>query len=734
MQRLFCGSLNSSLSALSKLRLAQKLQLRCIETTAASKSEKIEIYINDQKVLADPGMTILQACSLIGIDIPRFCYHDRLSIAGNCRMCLVEVEKSFKPVASCAMPVSKGMKIKTNSEVAKKAREGVMEFLLVNHPLDCPICDQGGECDLQDQSLMHGSDRGRLQVVYDGKRSVEDKNIGPLVKTVMTRCIQCTRCVRFANQVAGFQEFGTTGRGTDLQIGTYVEKFFASELSGNLIDVCPVGALTNKQYSFVARPWETRKTESVDVMDATGSNIVISHRTGEIFRIIPRLNEEINEEWIGDKTRFIVDGLKRQRLLFPMVKDAQGVLQPCSWEQALFKVASKLNEVSGEEMGAVAGALCDTEALVALKDLMNRFNCENVCIEEDFPSAYGGTDFRSNYTMADGLAEVENCDALLLVGTNPRYEAPVFNARIRKTFLQKDIDIAVIGGKIDLTYEYDYLGESASSLNQVLDGRSSFAKKLFSAKRPMIVVGASCFSGKCGEAVFTKLHQIAEKLHKKCIDKNLKILNVLQRNASQVGALDVGYKPGVNSLRGKKVKLLYNLAADEGVISRKDLADNSFVIYQGHHGDVGAEMADLVLPGCAYTEKEAIFVNTEGRPQKAYPAVSPPGDAKLDWKIIRAVSEVAGKKLPYDDLKEMRNRIEEIAPHLLRYGKVQTGLVCKQNPSLSTDANVDASLKPAQFYLSDYYLTNSVARASPTMAECVKAAKDYQEKFGSNAL
>ncbi|VDD85580.1 unnamed protein product [Enterobius vermicularis] len=732
MHRLFCNTAESSLAIAARLCGACSPQARCVQTATATKPEKIEVFINDQKVMVDPGMTILQACSTVGIDIPRFCYHDRLSIAGNCRMCLVEVEKSFKPVASCAMPVMKGMKIKTHSDFAKKAREGVMEFLLVNHPLDCPICDQGGECDLQDQSLMYGSDRGRLQILLDGKRSVEDKNIGPVVKTVMTRCIQCTRCIRFANEIAGVADLGSTGRGVDMQIGTYVEKLLASELSGNVIDVCPVGALTNKQYSFVARPWETRKTESVDVMDATGSNIVITHRTGEIFRILPRLNEGINEEWIGDKTRFIVDGLKRQRIMMPMLKDNKGVLQPCSWEVALFAVASKLKETDGNQIGAVAGSLCDIEGLVALKDLLNRFDSENVCTEESFSKTNGGSDLRSNYTLSDGFISVEDADALLLIGTNPRYEAPVFNARIRKTFLHKDIEIAVIGSKVDLTYDYEYFGESAKALDDILNGSSEFAKRFRSSKHPMIVVGAAVLDGKNGGAVLAKLHQIVAKLRN--ADKNLKILNVLQRRASQVGALDVGYKGGVDCLRdGKKIKFLYNFGADEGIIKRKDLSDNAFIVYQGHHGDVGAAEADVVLPGCAYTEKEAIYVNTEGRPQKAYPAVPPPGDARIDWKIFRAVSEVAGKKLPYDDLKSLRLRIEEVAPHLLRYNSIQRSSFGTQASALSEVGNVDVPVKPSQQELADYYLTNSVSRASPTMAECVKAAKKHKESLIADA-
>ncbi|VDL83009.1 unnamed protein product [Nippostrongylus brasiliensis] len=455
-------------------------------------------------------------------------------------MCLVEVEKTMKPVASCAMPVMKGMRVKTNSDMARKAREGVMEFLLVNHPLDCPICDQGGECDLQDQSMAFGSDRGRLHCTYDGKRAVEDKNIGPFVKTVMTRCIQCTRCVRFANEVAAFPDFGTTGRGNDLQIGTYVEKFFASELSGNIIDLCPVGALTSKPYSFTARPWETRKTESIDVMDAVGSNIVISHRTGELLRIIPKINDEVNEEWISDKTRFSYDGLKNQRLMSPMIKDENGVLRQASWEETLFVVAQKLRETPAEQKAAVVGGLNDVESMVALKDLFNRFNSENLCTEEEFP---GTSDLRSNYVMNDAIVGIENCDALLLVGTNPRYEAPVINARIRKSYLYSDIEVGVIGAQTDLTYDYEFLGSSAKALDDVMAGKSAFAKKFMAAKNPMIILGTGVLQGEKGADVLAKVQQLADKVRSSgSCDKSRKVLNVLQRWAGQVGALDVGYQ------------------------------------------------------------------------------------------------------------------------------------------------------------------------------------------------
>merc|ERR1719361_981426 len=544
---------------------------------------------------------------MVGVEIPRFCYHDRLSIAGNCRMCLVEVEKSAKPVAACAMPVMNGWKVKTNSDFTRKAREGVMEFLLVNHPLDCPICDQGGECDLQDQSMAFGSDRSRFtDNEYTGKRAVEDKNLGPLVKTVMTRCIHCTRCIRFASEVAGCEDLGTTGRGNNMQIGTYVDKMLLTEMSGNVIDLCPVGALTSKPYAFMARPWETRKTESIDVHDAVGSNITITHRTGEVLRIMPRMNEEINEEWLDDKSRFACDGLKRQRLTVPLMKDNQGELKPCSWEDAIISVAKVLDSTPADRMAAIAGGLVDAESLVALKDLMNRLGCETLTTEEAFPM--DSADLRSNYLLNTTIAGIEEADLVLLIGTNPRYEAPIFNSRLRKCWIHNELNVGYVAPKVDLTYDVEHLGDNVDIVAKLADGTHPFAKKLAQAKRPVV------------EA-----------------------------------------KPDV----------LYLLGADAGAITRDDLPPNAFVIYQGHHGDAGAELADVVLPGAAYTEKQGTYVNTEGRSQQTLAALTPPGMARVDWKIIRAISEVIGETLPYDTIQQIRARLNEVAPNLTRYGLVE---------------------------------------------------------------
>ncbi|NXE58937.1 NDUS1 oxidoreductase, partial [Calcarius ornatus] len=694
----------------------------CGRTTATAASNQIEVFVDGHPVLVNPGTTVLQACEKAGVQIPRFCYHDRLSVAGNCRMCLVEIEKAPKPVAACAMPVMKGWNILTNSEKSRKAREGVMEFLLANHPLDCPICDQGGECDLQDQSMMFGSDRSRFR---ESKRAVEDKNIGPLVKTIMTRCIQCTRCIRFASEVAGVDDLGTTGRGNDMQVGTYVEKMFMSELSGNIIDICPVGALTSKPYAFTARPWETRKVESIDVLDAVGSNIVVSTRTGEVMRILPRLHEDINEEWISDKTRFAYDGLKRQRLTQPMVKNEKGVFVYASWEDVLPRVAGVLQSVEGKDIAAVVGGLVDAEALIALKDLLNRLNCDMLCTEEIFPTAGAGTDLRSNYLLNTKIAGVEEADVLLLVGTNPRFEAPLFNARIRKSWLHNDLQVALVGSPVDLTYRYDHLGESPQILQEIASGKHSFSKVLDNAKKPMVVVGSTALQRSDGAAILAAVSSIAQNSRATSgAGADWKVMNILHRVASQVAALDLGFKPGVEAIRKSAPKVLYLLGADAGAITRQDLPEYCFIIYQGHHGDVGAPMADIILPGAAYTEKAATYVNTEGRAQQTRVAVTPPGMAREDWKIIRAVSELAGLTLPYENLDEIRKRLEEVSPNLVRYDDVEEAnyfIQANELANLAKQQLLADPLVPPQLTIKDFYMTDSISRASQTMAKCVKA-------------
>ncbi|KAI3366288.1 hypothetical protein L3Q82_009756 [Scortum barcoo] len=716
-----------------------------VRTPVRAASNMVEVFVDGKPVEVEPGTTVLQACEKVGIQIPRFCYHERLSVAGNCRMCLVEIEKAPKPVAACAMPVMKGWNILTNSEKTRKAREGVMEFLLANHPLDCPICDQGGECDLQDQSMQFGTDRSRFS---EGKRAVEDKNIGPLIKTIMTRCIQCTRCVRFASEIAGVEDLGTTGRGNNLQIGTYVEKMFMSELSGNVIDVCPVGALTSKPYAFTARPWETRKTESIDVLDAVGSNIVVSTRGGEVMRVLPRLNEDVNEEWISDKTRFAYDGLKRQRLTQPMVKDDSGQLTPTTWEDALTRVAGALQSVQGSEVAAVAGGMADAEALVSLKDLLNRLNSESLCTEEVFPMSGAGTDLRSNYLLNSRITGIEDCDLLLLIGTNPRYEAPLFNARIRKSWLHNELRVAMVGHKVDLSYSYDHLGEETAILKELANGTHPFCQVLSAAKRPVVVVGSSALQREDGAAILSTVSNIAQNARASSgVEEGWKVLNVLHRYnmatringgtdiscvcvsrvASQVAALDLGYKAGVDSIRNNPPKVLFLLGADGGCITRADLPKDSLIIYQGHHGDVGAPMADIVLPGAAYTEKNSTYVNTEGRSQHTRVAVTAPGMAREDWRIIRALSELAGVTLPYDSLEEVRSRLAEVCPNLVRYDDVEEANYFKQANELAKAVNQEllaAPLVPPQLSAKDFYMTDSISRASQTMAKCVKAVTE----------
>ncbi|XP_030637496.1 NADH-ubiquinone oxidoreductase 75 kDa subunit, mitochondrial [Chanos chanos] len=696
-----------------------------VRMSVRASSNLVEVFVDGKPIMVEPGTTVLQACEKVGVQIPRFCYHERLSVAGNCRMCLVEIEKAPKPVAACAMPVMKGWNILTNSEKTRKAREGVMEFLLANHPLDCPICDQGGECDLQDQSMTFGTDRSRFM---EGKRAVEDKNIGPLIKTIMTRCIQCTRCVRFASEVAGVEDLGTTGRGNDMQIGTYVEKMFMSEMSGNVIDICPVGALTSKPYAFTARPWETRKTETIDVLDAVGSNIVVSTRGGEVMRILPRLNEDVNEEWISDKTRFAYDGLKRQRLTQPMVKDESGQFAVTSWEDALTRVAGALQGAQGSEIGVIAGGLVDAESLVALKDLLNKLNSDTLCTEEVFPMSGAGTDLRSNYLLNTRISGIEECDLLLLIGTNPRYEAPLFNARIRKSWLHNELQVAVVGSNVDLNYSFNHLGDSTEVLQQIAAGTHPYCKELAQAKRPVVVVGSSTLQRKDGAAILAAVSTIAQNARASSgVEEGWKVLNILHRVASQVAALDLGYKPGVEAIRKSPPKVLFLLGADAGCVTRQDLPKDCFIIYQGHHGDVGAPMADVILPGAAYTEKCGTYVNTEGRAQQTRVAVTAPGLAREDWKIIRAVSELAGVTLPYDTLDEVRDRLAEVAPNLVRYDDVEEANYFKQANELamSVDQTLLADpLVPPQISVKDFYMTDSISRASQTMAKCVKAVTE----------
>ncbi|KAL7295476.1 hypothetical protein TKK_0011127 [Trichogramma kaykai] len=707
----------------------------CFHNSAANQQqpqqqpELIELFIDDKPVQVPPGTTVLKAAAMVGVEIPRFCYHERLAIAGNCRMCLVEIEKQVKPVAACAMPVMKGWRVKTNSALTRKAREGVMEFLLVNHPLDCPICDQGGECDLQDQSMAFGNDRSRFtDINFSGKRAVEDKDLGPLIKTVMTRCIHCTRCIRFASEVAGVDDLGTTGRGNEMQVGTYVEKLFMSEVSGNIIDLCPVGALTSKPYAFVARPWENHRTDSIDVHDAVGSNIVVSHRTGEVLRILPRVNEDVNEEWLADKARFSYDGLKRQRLITPMLK-IDGKLQNVEWEDALVAAARALQDLPPNKCAAIAGCMADAEVLVAVKDLVNTLDSELLTTEQEFPKSGAGVDLRSNYLLNNKIANVEHADVILLIGTNPRFEAPLVNTRIRKGYLHREQNVAVIGPKLDLTYDHENLGQSPDIISQIKSGSHPFCEVLKNAKKPMIILGADVLTRKDGDKILAETQSLCKNIEKTVkTDADWKVFNILHTNASQVTALDVGYAASLEEVKKAKPSVLFLLGADENI--KKEDFGESCIIYVGSHGDNGAQIADIVLPGAAYTEKTATYVNMEGRAQLTNAAITPPGMARPDWKIIRALSEIAGHRLPYDDLHELRDRIAEIAPHLVNYGEVEPSNFLKQVYELAKTTQGSFLPDPIdikQKSLDQFFMTNAISRASPTMAKCVQAVQKQKQ-------
>lgn len=625
-------------------------------------------------------------------------------------MCLVEVERAPKPVASCAWPVQPGMVVKTDSPLAHKAREGVMEFLLANHPLDCPICDQGGECDLQDQSMRYGADRGRFHEL-SGKRAVEDKNMGPLIKTSMNRCIHCTRCIRFANDIAGAPELGSTGRGNDMQIGTYLETALDSEMSGNVIDLCPVGALTSKPYAFRARPWELKHFESVDVLDGLGSNIRVDARGLEVMRILPRLNDDINEEWINDKTRFACDGLKTQRLTTPLIRRGDKFL-PATWEQALIEIGTAFQKISPKEneFKAVAGHLVDTESLVALKDLANRLGSDNLALDQpqgSQPIAHG-IDIRSNYLFNSKIYNVEEADAILLVSTNPRHEAAGLNARIRKQWLRSDLQVGLVGEPFESTFEFDHLGADVAALKRALAG--PFGEILQSAKRPMIILGSGTVEHPDANAIYEIVGTFVNKNHAKFLTSEWQGYNVLQRAASRAGAYEVGFTTPSPAVAQTVPKIVWLLGADE--IDSSDIPTDAFVIYQGHHGDRGAKLANIILPGAAYTEKSGTYVNTEGRVQLTRAAVSMVGAAREDWKILRAVSEYVGAPLPYDDVESLRDRMEEISPALRRYDLVEEAALPTLGKVQLVDQNKGskASEEPFRKVIQDFYFTDAISR------------------------
>ncbi len=684
-----------------------------------------KVKINGVEHEVEAGMTVLQACEQAGIEIPRFCYHERLSIAGNCRMCLVEVKPGPpKPQASCALPAGEGMEIFTDTPMVQKARKGVMEFLLINHPLDCPICDQGGECDLQDQAMAYGKDGSRYD---ENKRAVDEKYMGPLVKTIMTRCIHCTRCVRFSTEVAGVYEMGLVNRGEHAEITTLGEAIH-SELSGNVIDLCPVGALTSKPYAFHARSWELTKTESIDVMDAVGSNVRVDARGNEVMRVLPRLNEDVNEEWISDKSRFACDGLLRQRLDRPYVRNPQGKLEEVSWGDALRAVAAKLKSAGGAKVAALAGDLCDVESMYALKGLMAAIGSPNLDCRQD--GAAIDPAVRASYLFNTTIAGIEQADACLLIGTNPRWEAPIINARLRKRWMRGNFPVAMVGPRPDLTYDYDYLGAGPETLEQLSAGRHAFVETLKKAERPMLIVGMGALARSDGAAILAAAREIATLTG--MVKDGWNGFNVLHTAAARVGGLDIGFVPGsggkdtaaiLDGAEKGAIEVVYLLGADEIDMAKLKKA---FVIYQGHHGDAGAHAADVILPGAAYTEKSGLYVNTEGRVQEGFRAAFPPGEAREDWAILRALSGELGKPLPYDTLDALREKLRGEFPGFLAIDTVEPAAWGPFGQARPLGG------EPFRSPIENFYMTDPISRASVTMAKCVDELQNSGEATGTN--
>ncbi|MYZ47812.1 NADH-quinone oxidoreductase subunit NuoG [Propylenella binzhouense] len=686
-------------------------------------SDLRKVKVDGKEVEVPAHYTLLQACEEAGAEIPRFCFHERLSIAGNCRMCLVELKGAPKPIASCAWgvrdcrpgPNGEPPEVITRSPTVKKAREGVLEFLLINHPLDCPICDQGGECDLQDQTMAYGVDASRF---HENKRAVEDKYIGPLVKTWMNRCIHCTRCIRFTTEVAGVAELGATGRGEDMEITTYLEHAMTSELQSNVVDLCPVGALTSRPYAFKARPWELSKTESIDVMDALGSNIRVDARGKEVMRILPRMNEAVNEEWISDKARHIVDGLRTQRLDRPYVR-VDGRLRPATWQEAFAAIAARAKGADGKRIGAIAGDLATVEEMFALKLLMASLGSPNLDCRQDgamLDPALG----RGAYLFNATVEGIEAADALLIIGSNPRKEAPVLNARIRKRWRLGNFPVAVIGEPADLTYPYRHLGAGPDSLSRLAAGEEDFLDVLKAAKRPLVIVGQGAIARPDGAAVLSAAARLAAGLES--ADPEWVGFSVLHTAAARVGGLDIGFVPGESGLStagmieaagNGGLDTLFLLGADE--IDMRALG-SAFVVYVGTHGDAGAHRADVILPGAAFSEKSGLYVNTEGRVQIALRATFPPGDAREDWSILRALSGILGEPLPFDSLAELRAKLARAHPHLAYIDTIEPGEAA--HVRALAEQGGEPGQAPFASPIRDFYLTNPIARASAVMAEC----------------
>ncbi len=670
----------------------------------------IKIKVNEIDLEVDEGLTILQACEQAGAEIPRFCYHEKLSIAGNCRMCLVELEKSPKPVASCAMPVSEGMNIKTNTEKVEKARKGVMEFLLANHPLDCPVCDQGGECDLQDQSMFYGIDKSRYK---ENKREVPEKYMGPLIKTQMTRCIHCTRCIRFATEVAGVPELGAIGRGEDMQITTYLEKSMESELSANVIDLCPVGALTSKPYVFEARPWELKKTETIDVMDSVGSNIRVDTYGWEVKRVLPRINEDINEEWISDKTRYACDGIKNQRLDTPYYK-IDGDFKKISWKDANKIIVEKIKDSPSDKIAGFTGDLTNMETQYITKEFFNKTIKSNF-LESRNKNLYINSSSRENYLFNSSLNGIEQSDFVLLIGTNPRYEATILNARIRKSYLQNNFEVFSIGDMGDLTYPYTALPNETKVIKDIVEENHELSSKIQNSNKPLIVIGEEVLSLKSGQYVFEEMKKYL--LSKKKINKEWNSLNILSKNASSVGSYDLnilsstdGKNIVLDKVNNNEFEIIFLIGQDNLNFKKK----NEFIIYIGSHGDKGADIADVILPGSTYTEQDGYFANLEGKIQKAYKASYPPGLAIEDWEIINNLSELIKRK------KLFKNK-NELIDSMFNYLNL--------NKEININQNLNFNFLNEKIYVdnSDYYFSNVIARSSKTMVDCDNAKKNLNK-------
>ena len=683
-----------------------------------------KITINGKEIEFEKGMTVLQACELADVEIPRFCYHEKLSIAGNCRMCLVELDKSPKPIASCAMPAAEGMNIKTNTSFVEKARKGVMEFLLANHPLDCPVCDQGGECDLQDQSMYYGVDKSRF---VENKRQVKEKYMGPLIKTQMTRCIHCTRCVRFATEVAGVPEIGAIGRGENMEITTYLEKAMESELSANVIDLCPVGALTSKPYAFEARPWELKKTESIDVTDAVGSNIRVDTYNWEVKRILPRLNNDINEEWISDKTRYSCDGLLKQRLDTPYIKK-NNKLQKSSWDEAISLLIDKLKSTDLNEIGGHIGDMVNLENALSFKKLFAALKINNLEFRER--KFYINSTEKMNYIFNSSIKGIDETDLILLIGTNPRLEATMLNARIRKAFAQRRVPIYSIGDPGNLTYDYIKIGNTTDDIKKVLNKEGEFSKELLSSKKPIIIIGESALELKSGKYIIEEFKNFLKANN--FINKDWNALNFLPQNASTVGLIDLKIIPNAEEenktffekLENNQFKLLYLLGSDNLNFKK----NNEFIIYQGSHGDRGAEIADLILPSAAFTEQNGLYENLEGRVQECKKASYPIGEALEDWKIFNLILKKLEKNDHLTNFDNLREEVLSLIPNFTKLNELPSFKDIRTSNQSSYFVNEEVFIKQL-----DYFFTNAISRASKTMSEC-RQIKQNLKKTGTDNI